>query len=114
MRVSASGLAAGVVGRPRDGRLRAAAAAAPDPGLGDRELHADGGPAATATPPATPERSSSAGGPHPTTSGGAAVQLRQLPRGGREIFPAYRLVGFAGAPGSTASAGSASAGSTTA
>ena len=28
--------------------------------------------------------------------------LPELPRGGRAIFPSYRLVGFAGAPGSTA------------
>jgi hypothetical protein len=37
--------------------------------------------------------------------GGAAVTTpprRELPRGGRVLFPAYRLVGFCGAPGSPA------------
>jgi hypothetical protein len=28
--------------------------------------------------------------------------LKELPRGGREVFPRYRLVGFSGAPGSAA------------
>jgi hypothetical protein len=33
---------------------------------------------------------------------GPAVGASELPRGGREVFPRYRLVGFSGAPGSAA------------
>ncbi|EWT05886.1 hypothetical protein N864_01425 [Intrasporangium chromatireducens Q5-1] len=72
-----------------------------------------GGPAATpqahpsvASPaPTAPTGSAAPGSPAPTASGTSrpapAGQL-QLPRGGRTIFPHYRLVGFAGRPGSTA------------
>ncbi len=57
-------------------------------------------PGMTPTPTASPSTGSAAGGaPAPTASGGRQLQL---PRGGRQIFPAYRLVGYAGAPGSTA------------
>jgi hypothetical protein len=38
--------------------------------------------------------------PRPTTT--TPAPLPQLPRGGRELLPDYRLVGFAGAPGSAA------------
>ncbi|HEU5144884.1 MAG TPA: hypothetical protein VFT81_06885 [Dermatophilaceae bacterium] len=46
-------------------------------------------------------------GAHRTTTQGAPTTttppaLPQLPRGGRELLPDYRLVGFAGAPGSAA------------
>ncbi|MGW5237929.1 hypothetical protein ACWEOW_03260 [Monashia sp. NPDC004114] len=49
----------------------------------------------TVTAPLPP---TSTGGPSPTT----AVPAPALPRGGRVLFPAYRLVGYAGYPGSAA------------
>jgi hypothetical protein len=71
---------------------------------------ADGGPPAsavasggssaagtTATSPASPDSPTS--GPATST---AAPEPAQLPRGGRRIFPEYRLFGYAGSPGSPA------------
>src|SRR4051812_14949266 len=55
--------------------------------------------AATPSPPAVatvPARSS----PSPTATPSATTV--ELPRGGRDVFPRYRLVGFCGAPGSAA------------
>lgn len=57
------------------------------------------------TVPATSPTSSPAG--TPTTNAGATpstttARLAELPRGGRTLFPQYRLVGYAGAPGSPA------------
>jgi len=46
-------------------------------------------PTGSTSPGASPGSSAAAGG-------------SELPRGGREVFPRYRLVGFAGAPGSAA------------
>jgi len=80
---------------------RAASSAAGSPGS---TAPPAAGSTPTATPTVTPTASSgstSPGVPAPTASGVTGAQL-QLPRGGRQIFPAYRLVGFAGAPGSTA------------
>ena len=48
---------------------------------------------ATATPPSATTQT-----PTPTQT----TPLLELPRGGRQIFPAYRLVGFSGAPNSPA------------
>ncbi|HET7474913.1 MAG TPA: hypothetical protein VFJ97_02695 [Dermatophilaceae bacterium] len=54
-----------------------------------------GQPASPApSPSARPSAGWSTSPPAPTTA--------QLPRGGRTVFPAYRLVGFSGAPGSPA------------
>src|SRR5206468_12370517 len=61
-------------------------------------------PAPSPTPAlqGTPTVSASAlsGVPNPTATPSPAGA--ELPRGGREIFPAYRLVGYCGAPGSPA------------
>jgi len=51
-------------------------------------------PTASTTPTGTP---STAATPSTTTA-----RLAELPRGGRTLFPHYRLVGYAGAPGSPA------------
>lgn len=61
----------------------------------------------TSTTASRPAVAPSAGGtPAPAASTSVAAvapaALPELPRGGRAIFPTYRLVGFAGAPGSTA------------
>jgi hypothetical protein len=53
-------------------------------------------PERPATPTATPRPS-----PMPTATP-TPTSLPQLPRGGREVFPRYRLVGYAGGPGSEA------------
>lgn len=50
----------------------------------------------TTTRASTPSPSTPAMPPSPTAS------LAELPRGGRALFPRYRLVGYAGAPGSPA------------
>ena len=66
-------------------------------------LGAGASPSATATtgtgasPGSSPAPSPA---PSPAASPGAAAV--ELPRGGREVFPRYRLVGFSGAPGSAA------------
>jgi hypothetical protein len=52
-------------------------------------------PTALATPRST---TTTTGRPAPAT----AAPVPQLPRGGRVLFPAYRLVGYAGYPGSPA------------
>ena len=65
---------------------------------------------ATATGSATQSTTGSVTGDDPTgpssstaaPGSGADGVGRQLPRGGRTIFPRYRLVGYSGAPGSTA------------
>src|SRR5205085_2101427 len=44
---------------------------------------------------------SGAGAPFPSRSGALAV-APELPRGGRQVFPRYRLVGYCGLPGSAA------------
>jgi hypothetical protein len=68
----------------------------------------DAGPsasAASAAPGATARNPVSAGTPtsSPTaTTPSATLQQAQLPRGGRQIFPEYRLFGYAGSPGSSA------------
>ena len=57
--------------------------------------------APAAAPPSTPQPT---GGPDATASpsatatASAAPVVRELPRGGRSLFPEYRLVGYAGAP----------------
>jgi hypothetical protein len=78
-----------------------------------------GGPSASSGPAVTPATgtggtsSAAAGAATPTTGGtgtagtssattGSVASAPELPRGGRTIFPAYRLVGYAGAPGSPA------------
>jgi hypothetical protein len=56
-------------------------------------------PSPSSTPRGTPTVSPSAPSAAPTPSPSVAAEL---PRGGREVFPRYRLVGFSGAPGSPA------------
>jgi hypothetical protein len=65
--------------------------------------------ASTASPsgPVTPGAPGSPSGGNSTGPGGSpgsspAAGAPELPRGGREVFPRYRLVGFSGAPGSKA------------
>jgi hypothetical protein len=53
-------------------------------------------PSAASTPPASP--STPADTPSPTSSTTQQAQPA-LPRGGREVFPNYRLVGYAGVTG---------------
>jgi hypothetical protein len=65
-----------------------------------------GDPAAGSTPPAS-VTGASATGPASTGSPTSATPtptptLAELPRGGREIFPTYRLFGYSGSPGSSA------------
>lgn len=62
---------------------------------------------ASATPSGTGSASSSTGAAPVPASGppatpAAAVAPKELPRGGRTLFPAYRLVGFSGLPGAEA------------
>ncbi|HEX2704417.1 MAG TPA: hypothetical protein VHM65_01560 [Candidatus Lustribacter sp.] len=56
--------------------------------------------ASTTAPPGGSVTTAAA--PGPPASSTRAGALLDLPRGGRTIFPAYRLVGFSGAPGSAA------------
>ena len=60
------------------------------------------GPGATSsvTPGGGPGTVATSPGSRPGSSGTAATS--ELPRGGRGVFPRYRLVGFSGAPGSPA------------
>lgn len=53
---------------------------------------------------ATPSAPAGAAAPTPGQSERTTLAAagRELPRGGRELFPRYRLVGFSGAPGSAA------------
>ena len=61
--------------------------------------------------PGTPIAAAPLGSPRPTSTATPTptarptptpARLLQLPRGGREVFPRYRLVGYAGGPGSAA------------
>jgi hypothetical protein len=54
----------------------------------------------TETGTATPATGDPAG--TPTATGSATAAAGELPRGGRTVFPRYRLVGYSGAPGSVA------------
>jgi hypothetical protein len=56
-------------------------------------------PTATATPTATPTATAA---PTPPPDAAPSPPLPELPLGGREIFPTYRLVGFCGTPGAPA------------
>jgi hypothetical protein len=64
-----------------------------------------GAPTSAAAPPPSPSATSSS---TPTTSAGPSPSPSptptpvELPRGGREVFPRYRLVGYSGAPWSPA------------
>lgn len=62
------------------------------------------GAACAGSSSAAPDVSRSATRPAltPTSTPTPTATLAELPRGGRNVFPAYRLVGFAGAPGSPA------------
>ena len=63
----------------------------------------DAAPRATAGPSVTAGPASSTAAPSPTSSPTTAAPAQlQLPRGGRTIFPRYRLFGYSGAPGSAA------------
>jgi hypothetical protein len=57
-----------------------------------------GSPSLAFTPPPSFQNSAT---PAPT-AGASAPSGRQLPRGGTDLFPRYRLVGYSGAPGSAA------------
>jgi len=63
------------------------------------------GASITSAPAATPSASASPSGasPSPSSSASAAPEADgvTLPRGGREIFPTYRLVGYAGLTGAS-------------
>lgn len=63
-------------------------------------------PSASSVPPGTTStaqpRSAPATTAAPTASNSPEPRQAELPRGGRVLFPEYRLVGFAGAPGSPA------------
>ncbi|MFK0264774.1 hypothetical protein ACIQU1_26135 [Streptomyces angustmyceticus] len=99
-----------------DGSRRHLLAAAAAAGLG--LLTACGGTASRAddsapkaSPPGGSSPSSSAGSGSPSPSGAATAphsarpskrRRTELPRGGRELFPHYRLVGFCGLPGAAA------------
>ncbi|MFT4295788.1 MAG: hypothetical protein QM582_10295 [Micropruina sp.] len=61
-------------------------------------LTSSGPPSASSTPPARPGSATTvppSGTPSPATAPAAS----ELPRGGRELFPRYRLFGYAGYPG---------------
>ncbi|MFE1174864.1 hypothetical protein [Streptomyces sp. NPDC058773] len=67
------------------------------------------GSASRASPPGEPGSSASAGSGSPGPSASASSdrpekrrRRPELPRGGRELFPRYRLVGFCGLPGAAA------------
>jgi hypothetical protein len=61
-------------------------------------------PAPPSTPSlqGTPTAAASAGSATPSPTASPSPTGVELPRGGREIFPAYRLVGYCGAPASPA------------
>jgi hypothetical protein len=92
------------VARPRNVAVAAATAVA--------GCATDGGPQAsaaasagstTAGTAATSRASAGSATSGPTTSTAtAAAEPAQLPRGGRQVFPEYRLFGYAGSPGSSA------------
>jgi hypothetical protein len=58
-------------------------------------------PPVPSTPPAAATSPASGPAPPPTTPAPTSTPP-ELPRGGRSVFPEYRLVGFAGHPGSRA------------
>jgi len=91
-------------------------------GCAGTSAHSASGSPSASSPSASPASSTAASSPLPGSSPGvssppspaatpsgsrsgpppAAAGRSQLPRGGREVFPRYRLVGFSGAPGSKA------------
>jgi hypothetical protein len=85
--VVAAMLASPVSGCASSSRARAAQTRASPP-------VASAAPAASSAPAADP--------PSPLPVAKAASPKPELPRGGRSIFPAYRLVGFCGTPGAPA------------
>jgi len=80
------------------------------PGTGTSSTTASTTPAATTTTTSPPVESPSASSSPSSTVGAAptsgvgtgGVAAGQLPRGGTTVFPAYRLFGYSGAPGSAA------------
>ena len=54
------------------------------------------------TAPGVPSPSAGTASESPSTGPAGATAVKELPRGGREVFPRYRLVGYSGAPGSKA------------
>ena len=89
-------------------RVVAGGAVALVAGLAACGSHPAAAPPPSSTPTGSPLASASASSPTSpsaaasTTTVAPAASPPELPRGGRTIFPANRLVGYAGAPGSTA------------
>lgn len=77
--------------------LAAGCVAQPDPAPGGGSA-----PPTTAAAGATATPSLTSRATTQTTTSAPAAALPELPRGGRTLLPAYRLVGYAGAPGSAA------------
>ncbi|UQA96741.1 hypothetical protein K9S39_37085 [Streptomyces halobius] len=75
---------------PRGGRQPSAPSSEPG-SAGASSSSGSAGPRAPADPPATS-----------SPSAGPAKRRLELPRGGRELFPRHRLVGFCGLPGAAA------------
>lgn len=59
-------------------------------------------PSSTASGPAGPSASAGSAAHSSSASSSTPSPPPQLPRGGRQVFPHYRLVGFAGLPGAPA------------
>ncbi|HYY12170.1 MAG TPA: hypothetical protein VE781_14635, partial [Kineosporiaceae bacterium] len=59
-------------------------------------------PVPSSTAPVASGSAAPSASPSPGAAPGAAAPARELPRGGRVLFPKYRLVGYSGAPGSKA------------
>jgi hypothetical protein len=67
----------------------------------DAASSASGAMSAASTPTTAPAASSAAPST-PTSTSSPTATAKELPRGGRTIFPRYRLFGYAGSPGSSA------------
>jgi hypothetical protein len=80
------------------------AAGVPTPagGVGASSSPASGAGAQTPLPSFLSPAPSGAGAPVPSPSGSPPPAGQELPRGGRQVFPRYRLVGYCGLPGSAA------------
>ncbi|NHC16597.1 hypothetical protein, partial [Motilibacter deserti] len=91
-----------LAGCSADGQPEAdAAAPAASPAATAGGQPTGGQPTTSATAGATPGQAAAPGqSPQPEQS--AQPEQRELPRGGRTLFPTYRLVGYAGNPGSAA------------
>lgn len=99
---------AGVSSRPSTGAASIEATIAPRSSVGASGDASQGSSGPTSMPPGSADASGSGESSAPATSGLSSTSTitgpaePMLPRGGRRLFPRYRLVGYCGAPGSTA------------